>query len=572
MSTSRLLNTDTEDLQDLLSNGKRYSVPQFQRDYSWQQEQWEELWDDLIAAETSKQDHYMGALVLQVREDKEFLIVDGQQRLATLSILILACRAFLRRKQHGTREAHESEERAKLLETSYIGSTDAVSLRVVSKVTLNRTDNSFYQLNLVNAKPPVSERALNDSEKLMWRAFKFFSACISEKFAEDFSGISCAQFVQEVVARRLIFISVRVEDQLSAYTVFETLNARGLELTETDLLKNYLLSLASGLSESQQEHMLMLWQRISNTVGLSRFPEFLRHHMNARQAFIRQKDLFKTIKRDVQGLEQVYLLLEQLEVDSVWYEAVLDHQNPFWLDYPGSKEYVRILNLFRVTQFIPLLLAAKGRFNSQEDVVKVLRYCAVISFRFNGISRRSTHALESAYNRAALAIHTGQLRNIEAILPLLKEIYIQDQDFTDDFATLRMENSGSTGKRLRYILCQIEKQKAGGDISDEITEATLEHILPQTYAEPWEASFSPEQHERFVTRLGNYTLLERKLNKEAGDKPFREKQKIYERSNYLLSRSLLECGDWNPETIEIRQRQLAKLAKGIWRIQELSDS
>lgn len=95
MARSTLLNTDTEDLKELLSNGKSYSVPPYQRDYSWKEEPWEDLWEDLLTSEAHREDHYMGALVLESGERKQFRIIDGQQRMATLSVLILACVDYL---------------------------------------------------------------------------------------------------------------------------------------------------------------------------------------------------------------------------------------------------------------------------------------------------------------------------------------------------------------------------------------------------------------------------------------------------------------------------------------------
>ena len=95
MARNTLLNTDTEDLKELLSNGKSYSVPPYQRDYSWKQEHWEDLWEDLCTVEENREDHYMGTIVLEIGERKQFRVIDGQQRMATLSILILACVDYL---------------------------------------------------------------------------------------------------------------------------------------------------------------------------------------------------------------------------------------------------------------------------------------------------------------------------------------------------------------------------------------------------------------------------------------------------------------------------------------------
>lgn len=137
MARSTLLNTDTEDLKELLSNGKSYEVPPYQRDYSWKQEHWEDLWEDLLSIENTKEDHYMGALVLESGERKQFRIIDGQQRMATLSILILASVDFLYSLADQNVDAQANKERAALLEGSYLGSKDPTSLRITSKLKLN---------------------------------------------------------------------------------------------------------------------------------------------------------------------------------------------------------------------------------------------------------------------------------------------------------------------------------------------------------------------------------------------------------------------------------------------------
>ena len=257
MASSALLNTDTEDLKELLSNGKNYSVPPYQRDYSWKQEHWEDLWEDLLVVEANGEDHYMGAVVLETGERKQFRIIDGQQRMATLSIVILACVDCLAELATEDTDAVNNRERASELERSYLGSKDPASLRITPKLKLNANDDDFFQLNIAQRKPPQGGvRGLRDSERLLWDCFQFFKRKVQEKFGVEKKGEQVARFVNEVVTERLVFISVRVQDQLSAYTVFETLNARGLELTETDLLKNYLLSLADRLSKSQMEPVL----------------------------------------------------------------------------------------------------------------------------------------------------------------------------------------------------------------------------------------------------------------------------------------------------------------------------
>jgi hypothetical protein len=566
MARSALLNTDTEDLKELLGNGKSYSVPPYQRDYSWKQEHWEDLWEDLAEVEAHQEDHYMGAIVLETGERKQFRVIDGQQRMATLSILILACVDYLYGLAIDGVDAIANKERATLLESSYLGAKDPTSLRITPKLKLNANDDDFFQLNLAQRKPPQGGvRGLRDSERLLWECFLFFKGKVRARFSTHGKGEQVAAFVSEIVTERLVFISVRVQDQLSAYTVFETLNARGLELTETDLLKNYLLSLADRLSKSQLDPVLRQWGRITARVGIASFPEFLRHHLNSQREYVRQKQLYKTIKREVTTLDHVFALLDRLEKDAAWFEGLNDSASQFWLDYQGAKEEVRVLNLFNVSQYTPLVLAAKDVFTAPHDLVTILRYCALLSVRFNGVSRRSTHILEEIYNRVALEIRLGKASTLLAVRQGLRPIYIPDDEFEADFAALKLRNRSTSGKRLRYILAKIERQLSGADLTDDGMTATVEHILPENPGESGWEHFSADAHDRSYERVGNYSLLERGLNgRLAGNAGFVLKQSVFEQSKYQTSLSLGQFTDWTEETIARRQADMAKVAKAIW--------
>jgi hypothetical protein len=313
--------------------------------------------------------------------------------------------------------------------------------------------------------------------------------------------------------------------------------------------------------------VLKQWARITSRVGISSFPEFLRHHLNSQREYIRQKQLFKTIKREVTTLKDVFKLLDKLEKDAAWFEALNDHSNEFWLDYQGAREHVRVLNLFGVSQFTPFVLAAKDCLHDASQLIDVLRYCAVLSIRFNGVGKRSTHVLEEIYNRAALELRSGRAKRMSDLRETLAQIYIPDDEFVADFSTLRMKARGISGKRLRYLLAKLEKQKSGSDISDDTMQATIEHILPENPSDTGWQNFSDEAHDRASERLGNYTLLERSLNSsDAGNASFESKQDAYRRSTYQLTQDLTNFTEWTEDTIAQRQSAMAKMAKSIWSI------
>jgi hypothetical protein len=189
----------------------------------------------------------------------------------------------------------------------------------------------------------------------------------------------------------------------------------------------------------------------------------------------------------------------------------------------------------------------------------------VISVRFNGVGRRSTHILEEVYNRAALEIRRNTAITLQAVRQALRPIYIPDEEFVADFSALRLKNRGTSGKRLRYLLARIKKQLSGADIRDDAMTATIEHILPENPIQPGWEQFSADAQERSCDRVGNYSLLERSLNcQHAANAAFPRKQLNYKRSKYRTSNELADYADWTEETIARRQLEMAKVAKTVW--------
>ena len=154
MSLGTMLNTRTISYLELIGNGKRYRVPPYQRDYSWNEEQWDDLWNDIIDLHNKPDScHYMGALVVQEESDRDLLIIDGQQRMATLSILALAIIALLNERARQGIDPDRNRERMRELRNRFIGERDPASLIESSRLTLNETDNP---LNIGQRRHPTS--------------------------------------------------------------------------------------------------------------------------------------------------------------------------------------------------------------------------------------------------------------------------------------------------------------------------------------------------------------------------------------------------------------------------------
>lgn len=563
MTVANLLDTSTKNFQDLVGNGRSYQVPKYQRDYSWKEEHWEDLWEDIKELRESPNNrHYMGAVVVKAETDRDFLIIDGQQRIATLSILGLAVIDRLK-KLAAENEEQENNQRAEALRAAYIGAKDPATLVEISKLSLNEIDNGFFKDYLVQLRIPANPRSLPKSNRLLWECFQFFQ----KKIAEDDSlttGLAIAELLSEIVARRLLFILITVEDEISAYTVFETLNARGLELTTTDLLKNYLFSRVN--SAADLESLQRRWHRLILTVKQERFGEFIRYHYLTKRRQIRSGKLFKIVRDEVKSAKDVLELMDILESRAELFDAMGDPNHGFWLDYPDSKTYVRQLALFRVRQMMPLLFAAYERFNP-DDFVRVLKLLTAVSFRYTIVGGLNPNELEPIYHDAAKSVLAGQAKTASAVFDQIKSIYVPDSKFEADFAQRTFATAGTRRRITKYVLCKLESDAVDRIIDFETDPATIEHILPENPADAWEESIEREKWPDFVYRLGNLTLLSAAYNRRVANMTFPDKLETYAASGYALSRRIADDGgeEWSVARIEKRQTELAKRAAHIWR-------
>jgi hypothetical protein len=566
MTGSNIIATTTVSFGDLLGNGRIFRVPSFQRDYAWREEEWDDLWRDILESAATGQPHYMSYVLLQSADTQNFVIIDGQQRFATLSLLALAVLKHLQELVEKGVEAIENRQRIAILRTSFLGYQDPASLIPTSKLFLNRNIDDFYQSFLLRLRSPVSPEALKPAEKSLWKAFLFFYEAISDHFGAAISGQALAGLLNVTVARRLIFTVIQVDDDLNAYQVFETLNARGVRLSTSDLLKNYLFSIVARISPAELSEAERQWQTINDELGREDFTPFLRHYWNSRYPLERKSNLFKAIRKAVRDSDEVFELLERLERIAPVYLALSHPDDPSWRGDRDRRKRIVEFDLFYTPQCYSLLLSGYERLEPAE-FTRLLQVCAVISFRYNVICKLNANTLEEVCNRAALKVRNGDATTARQIFQALKPIYVADEKFKDDFSWAAVNTRSSRGKRLaRYILFSIENQLSNKDYNFEDTSATIEHILPENLTAEWVTRFSASEHEANVYRLGNLSLLETTKNKECGAAPYEEKLPVYQNSVYRLTAQEINYIEWTPGTLHKRQEKMARWATAIWRV------
>lgn len=564
--------TENNTFRKLIGNGLTYRIPRFQRDYSWTSEEWEDLWLDLLGTLKPEGEpaHYMGYLVLQSADDRIFDVIDGQQRLTTVSIIVLAILKNIQRLIDAGHDADANGQRVRQIQQTYVGYLDPVTLVARPKLTLNRNNNGYYQNHIVSLGH-LPQRGFRASEHLLRKAFEWFDRRVAEYLRQSTGneGMRLAQLVEDM-SDRLFFTVITVTDELNAYKVFETLNARGVRLSATDLLKNYLFSVLDRGNESDHElrNLDDRWEAIVGRLQSENFPDFLRVHWNSRRPFARQAELFKVMRSKVNTREAVFQLLRDMEEDLDTYLALTAPDTAQWPS--EDRSFASTLRTFKVRQPYPLLLAAKRVFDAP-DFTGLLRASVVISMRFNVIGSSSTAEQERTYNAVAEKVAKRELPTLGPALAAMRSIYPDDVAFRAAFTDKTIRTTDTRNNRVvRFILCALERHLSEQHFDFASDSYNVEHVLPQNPEQGWDA-FNDDEAEAFTYRLGNMTLLKTGANKDLGNTGYVLRRPVYQQSGFAITRKLAEDhAEWTPERIVSRQQWMAAQATTIWRIAQLS--
>ena len=547
--------------QEMMSNGVKYQIPRFQRDYTWKQEQWEDLWSD-IETLPKEQFHYLGYIVLQRKSQHDYVVIDGQQRLITLSLVILAAMKHIDKLIQAGNEANNNKERLDELRRRFIGAKNPISLSVDNKLSLNRNNNSNFRRICSKLEVP-NVRGLTNTNKLLNKAYEFFL-----KKPNGNTGEAIAEFVERVTSG-MVFTKIVVQDDLNAYKVFETLNARGVQLSTPDLLKNYLFSVVTknnDVLDNELNELEESWSEVVTQLGETDFTNFIRYHHNFQAKLVTKKDLFASIRRLTNTSTTAYEYLDSLHKYAPLYVSLGNPDDEWWSNqnelYREAKQHLDTLRFFNIKQPFTILMTAFFAFTPKE-FVKLCQYIMVLSIRYNVICHLSPNEQEQKYNQIAIKIHekafkrASQVKNSE----LFKNLYPDDNIFCNAFEFHKMP-SRQTPKKIRVILSAIESYLGRKTSENEIS---LEHVCPYNPNEIWINAFG-EGHEEVKDRLGNMLLLPKETNKDIDTKPFTQKKDVYAASGFKLAKQVASYEEWNKQSVDEFQNWMAKQATETWKI------
>jgi hypothetical protein len=427
--------TENHTYRKLINGGLTYRIPHFRPDYSWTENEWSDLWADIMGIIQTDGDsgHYMGCLVLQSIDSRSVDVIEGQQRLTTITLMILAVLKNFARLIAEKNDPENNQKRMDQIRLTYVAYLDPVTLEQRSKLTLNHNNDEYFQ-NYLIPLDHLPRIGCTESELKLCDAFEWFVTKVGEyaKNAGGDEGVALASLV-ELISDRLFFTVISVTNELNVFKVFETINARGTRISVTDLLKNHLFSVLYSDKDHLQDMKILedRWEALVAAVGSENLPDFLLVYWISRHDFVKQSELFKAIRSSITGRDEVFELLKGMEEDVDAYLSLIRGESAQWS--ANLKEYMRDFLLLRVRQPLPLLLAAHRMF-SVSDFEQVLRGCITISFRYIVIGSQPTNKQENIYYSVAQKISSGDISTATAALEAMQSIYPSDNEFRSAFS------------------------------------------------------------------------------------------------------------------------------------------
>jgi uncharacterized protein with ParB-like and HNH nuclease domain len=540
----------------LEGRSKTFVIPVYQRDYAWQKENCEKLWNDLLDIQTTKKNtHFLGTIVNIYDRQEERLIIDGQQRLTTVSLLLLALVNFLKNKVDKTEEELNIQE--DILDF-YLTNKRSSSENNKIRLKPNKQDRSYFEELFKNPKD-----LKNDSNIVNNYNF-FYSKIISLE-------IQPVELFE--LFKKLQIVDIELEREFDdPQLIFESLNSTGVDLTDGDLIRNYILM---DLEASFQEKLYLdYWLKIENsTADVAEFiRNFLMFKLNRnvtqtkravysefkKYAEEKYKKNSQKVLKEILKYAQVYSCFIRQNIHS---SKLIDYSldRLFRLEFKVAYPF-----LFEIFDLL------EQQILSEQNVVEITKLIESYAFR-KILVDNTTQGLNKFFltldkEIKKLEPENWQNQYLEILKFIIKNKTASQKFPTDEnFVETLMEKEiyKLKTKNKDFLLEGLENYNSSYKV--DLEDLTVEHILPQN-ATKWKQNLGSNWQEirnKYIHTLGNLTLTAQ--NSKLSNKDFQSKQDIdFHTSKLKLSYKLSEKENWNEQTILERSKKLALEAAKIW--------
>jgi Protein of unknown function DUF262/Protein of unknown function (DUF1524) len=566
---------DSRGIGKLLQQG-RLQVPPNQRSYAWREKHIRNLFQDLneaISNGDGTNEYFLGTIVLVQKSSEEPSIVDGQQRLATTTILLARIRdRFLDLNRDNS---------ARSIEDSFLRNINRKTELEDPRIQLNLEDNEFFIKKILPARLDLSsEKPLRPSNRRLLRASKMADELMKDlvKHLPPDAQFNLLNRWVDFLEHNTTVLVVTVPDEVGAFRMFETLNDRGLRASQSDILKNYFFSKSGNRYPEAQ----MMWNVITAAIDSIGRREreydeeedidkhdllvtYHRHLWVTTHGPTKARELADKIKGEITNETRTLEHLQDASEGSNDYATLWSSRHAKWAVYkPTTRNHVETIAVhLQVEQIRPLLFAVARHF-SVSEADKAFHLFVSWSVRFLIFGGRGG-MLDTQYSNRAKEVGTKQITKASELKEAMTRYVPTDAEFEEAFATARV----SRQHLARYYLRALEKTAKGIPqpeyvANEDVADIDLEHVLPLNPNEDWDIDDDSAQAAQKL--LGNMVLLKTSQNREIGNQNFEAKRLVLGKSGYDLTKQVRKYEQWGLTEIRERQAKLAQLAVKTWPI------
>lgn len=352
-------------------------------------------------------------------------------------------------------------------------------------------------------------------------------------------------------------MSITTDDINEAFIIFETLNARGKELESSDLLKNYIFMQAG----SNIENVKSKWLQMIDTLDKKEdATKLIRYYWNARNDFVREKNLYNTVRDYIKLSTCENFVSDLIEMADLYNTLTNPDDNKYFND-ETIQDHLSHLNIMNTSTFYPIIMAmVLNDIYSEKDIQRVVKALEVLAFRNFIVAKFSANKYEVSFANIAKNIYNNSL-STDNIISLITEDTIDDEKFKRYLIGFTVKSV----KVSKFILREIEDYDSNEKKTNKNNKTiNLEHIMPKKI-NLWQ--IDKDDHEKYLYRLSNQTLLLEEYNKSISNKTFDKKKEMYKKSNIKMTQLLCQYDKWTISEIQEREDYLNQKILEIWSLQ-----
>lgn len=561
-------------VRDLLGSKRQFVIPRFQREYSWDKKNYQEFLEDMLGnliikdGRISSSQYFLGTMLFignfAEGTEQEIQVVDGQQRLTTITILFSAMSDIF---------LTLGEQTLSRQLFAYIMTEDDDGNEV--RILKSKTSYPFFSYFIQDKEKKMSPDATTEEEHCIKETYEYFRAQLTEaklksmlkrkhgsEIVEALSEIDVLKALRDQVLNST-FISISTTDREQANKIFEILNAKGKRLAYIDLIKNKIFEVLNKVEPA--DFAEETWKNIKETLSFGKesvgLATFYQHFWSSKYKKVSSNKLYEAFNSTIKKSETKYteFIKELLKNAKIYMQIV----NPKREDYNNRKEYFGIVqslscinNYFNVVQVRIALLAlfdTKQRgivdFTMLRDTLSCLEN---FHFAYNAILANRTNRLEKIYSSFAIALRKSQTKAEakcvirDKLVAPLDELFPTFDSFSEKFVALSFTKKDKVSNvKTKYAINKLNSLYSNNEVF--ANDGTIEHIIP-------------EKEQGNTLNIGNLILLEDNLNVEAGHENYANKCAVYAKSNYIWVKNFVaQHEQWDSSMIEQRAKEMAKV-------------